>query len=270
MKKMPLWGNCVFLNFKFLATIFILIASSQQIFSQTKWYYNGTGALNNVASWGTNTNGTGGTLTDFTSGGRYFIIQNTNAVSLSGIWNVGNSNFASAGGDSIIIGNPSTPTPPITLTLLSGAGLTVNKSRTISVSIPSTGNQKIVYQNNTPLSLGSIADTNLAIVFDGTTITTTSSSRFGSISLINNANVTMGAASLSTKNLFVELGSTLAGPIGSSSNFIAIYNGGSVVINGTFRADEVVVYLQLMLPFLWCQFLPMVLFFFKIQLHHQT
>ncbi len=239
MKKMPFLWRCYALSkIKLFVTIFLLTTLSKQIVAQTKWYYNGTGALNNVASWGTNNNGTGGTLTDFTSGGRYFIIQNTSAVSLSGIWNVGNANFANAGGDSVIIGNPTTPTPPITFTLLSGAALTVNKSRTISVSLPASGNQKIVYQNNTVLSFGAIADTSLEIVFDGTTITTTSSSRFGSISLINNANVTMGAVSLTTKNLFVELGSTLSGPIGSSSNFIAIVTGGSVVINGTFRAGR--------------------------------
>ncbi len=238
MKKTPLWGNCVSLNYKFLVTVFVLVALSHQSFSQTKWYYNGTGALNNVASWGTNTNGTGGTLTDFTSGGRYFIIQNTSAVSLTGVWNVGNTSFASAGGDSVIIGNPTTANAPITLTLLSGSALTVNKSKTISVSIPATGHQKLIYQNTTPLSLGAIADTSLEVVFDGTAITTTSSSRFGSISLINNANVTMGGAALSTKNLLVELGSTLAGPIGSSSNFIAILTGGSVSINGTFKAGR--------------------------------
>ena len=48
----------------------------------------------------------------------------------------------------------------------------------------------------------------------------------------------MGAASLSTKDLSVEFGSTLAGPIGSSNNYIAILAGGSVTINGTFKAGR--------------------------------
>lgn len=206
--------------------------------AQTRWYYNGTGPLNNFASWGTNPNGTGGTLTDFTSGGRYFIIQNTSAVTLTGIWNVGNTNFACCGGDSVIIGNPATPAPPITLTLAPGAALTVNKARTISVSIPSSGNQKVVYKNTTVLSFGAIADTSLEVVFDGNTMTSSSSSRFGTIRLINNASVNMGAASLSTKNLIIDAGSTLAGPIGASGNYIAILSGGSVAINGTFRAGR--------------------------------
>ena len=82
MKKILLRESYAFLSTKLFVTIFLLIASIKQLSAQTKWYYNGTGALNNVASWGTNTNGTGGTLTDFTSGGRYFIIQNTSVLFL--------------------------------------------------------------------------------------------------------------------------------------------------------------------------------------------
>lgn len=134
--------SCKIFKQLFSGLIFLSLFLPHKLTAQTKWYYSGTGALNNVANWGTNTNGTGGTLTDFTSGGRYFIIQNTNAVTLTGIWNVGNANYASAGGDSVIIGNPTTPTPPITFTIANGAALTVNKAKTISVSIPSTGNQK--------------------------------------------------------------------------------------------------------------------------------
>jgi len=218
-----------------LLTLFFL---SEEAIAQTKWYYNGTGAINNVASWGTNTNGTGGSLTDFTSGGRYFIIQNTSSVSLTGIWNVGNSNYANAGGDSVIIGNPTTPTPPITFTILSGAALTVNKARTISVSVPSTGNQKIIYKNNTILSLGSIYDPNLELEFDGASMTSSSANTFGTIRLINNANINMGAASLILKNLFIDSSSTLAGPIGSSSNYIAVLSGGSVIVEGTLKAGR--------------------------------
>lgn len=241
MKKMLTREGTPFSTKFLIIPIFLMIALffwGNQTLAQTKWYYNGTGAINNVASWGTNTNGTGGALTDFTSGGRYFIIQNTSTVSLSGIWNVGNSNYANAGGDSVILGNPTTPTPPIAFTILSGAALTVNKARTISISAPSTGNQKIIYKNNTILSIGAISDPNLEIVFDGATITSSSASTFGTIRLINNASVNMGAASLVLKYLIVDSSSTLSGPIGSSSNYIAVSSGGSVVINGTFKAGR--------------------------------
>ena len=222
-------------NFYLFLFLFLPLKS---LFAQISWYYNGTGPLNSTSSWGTNANGTGGTLVDFTSGGRYFIIQNTTAVSLSGSWTIGNTNFANAGGDSLIIGNPTTPSAPITLTLLSGSSLTVNKSKTISVSQPSTGNHLIIYQNTTPLSLGTINDPSLAITFDGATITSSSSSSFGTVSLKNNANVDMGGASLVCKNLSIEAGSILSGPIGSSSQYIAIKAGGIVTINGTFKAGR--------------------------------
>jgi hypothetical protein len=229
---------------KLLSGVMIFIAlafSSNNLSAQTLWYYSGSGALNNTASWATNSAGTSGlgTLTDFTSGGRYFIIQNTTAVSLTGVWNIGNTNFASAGGDSLIVGNPSTPGAAITLTLLSGSSITVNKSKTISVSVPSSGNHKLIYKNSgNGLSFGTIYDPNFEIVFDGATITSSSTNSFGDLSLINNAVVDMGGANAKFRNITVDNGSTLSGPIGASSNFLGIRAGGTVTINGTFRAGR--------------------------------
>ncbi len=207
--------------------------------AQSPWYYNGVGPLNNTTSWGTNTDGTGGTLNDFTSGGRYFFIQNTTAVTLTGNWTVGNLLFGNAGGDSVIIGNHTTPVAPITFTLASGSAFVVNTARTVAVATPTAGNHKIVYQNATPISFGAIADPALELVFDNTTITTSSSSSFGNVSVINNANVNMSGAALLVRNLTVDAGSTLTAPIGSSSNYIGVKTGGIVTINGTLRAGRV-------------------------------
>ncbi len=241
MKTLSIYTKIKFPTLKtFVGILFLiaLITPFKQVSAQTLWYYNGTGALNNTSSWGTNSNGTGGTLSDFTSGGRYFIIQNTTAVSLSGVWNIGNTNFANAGGDSLIIGNPTTPAAPITLTMLPGSLLSVNKSKTISVSMPSSGNQKIIYQNSTPLSFGTLYDPNVELVFDGNTITTSSSNSFGDVSVINNADVNMGSANAKFRNFYIEAGSTVSGPIGGTSNYIGIRTGGTVTINGTFRAGR--------------------------------
>jgi hypothetical protein len=220
--------------------LFIALAfSSNNLSAQTLWYYTGSGDIKSTSNWTLNSNGTpNGTLSDFTSGGRYFIIQNTTAVTLTGVWNIGTTNFASAGGDSLIIGNPTAAAAPITLTLLSGSALTVNRARTISVSVPSSGNHKVIYQNSTPISFGTISDPNLEIVFDGNTITTSSSQSFGDVSLINNAVVDMGGANAKFRNITVNAGSTLTGPIGASSNFLGIRAGGTVTINGTFRAGR--------------------------------
>lgn len=244
MKKFISTPNFFLRNFKQTVQTFLLVSCLflfGEMRSQTPtstWYYNGTGAINDVASWGTNPDGTGGSLANFTSGGRYFIIQNTTAVSLTGSWNVGNGSLGNAGGDSIIIGNHTTPVAPITFTLLSGSALVVSPARTIAVAVPTSSTNKIVYQNSTALSFGTIADPNLELVFDNTTITTSSSSTYGNVSVINNANVNMGGASLVLRNLTVESGSTLSGPIGASSNYIGVRSGGVVTINGTFRAGR--------------------------------
>jgi hypothetical protein len=242
MKTFTNQRECGFSKMKFFSGMLLLIAfifSSNNLFAQTKWYYNGTGALNSTTSWGTSTTGTGGTLSDFTSGGRYFIIQNATSISLSGVWNIGNTSFASAGGDSLIIGNPSTPGAPITLTLLPGSSITVNKSKTISVSAPSSGNHKLIYKNSgNGLSFGTIYDPNFEIVFDGATITSSSTNSFGDLSLINNAAVDMGGANAKFRNITIDNGCTLSGPIGASSNFLGIRAGGLVTINGTFRAGK--------------------------------
>ena len=82
----------------------------------TTWYYKGSGQLNDVTSWTLNSNGSAnGTLADFTSGGRYFIIQNATSISLAqnAIWNIGTTNSGNAGGDSLIIGNPTAAAAPI-------------------------------------------------------------------------------------------------------------------------------------------------------------
>jgi len=213
-------------------TVFILLLlASAKLSAQTNYYYNGSGALTSTSSWGTNTNGSGTNPADFAQASCQYIIQNATSVSLSGTWTV------SGTGSKVILGNPTTPGAAITLTLTSGSVLTV-PSASFDVSVPSSSRHKIIYQNNSVISLGTVNDTNLELVFDGATITTSSAKTFGNISLINGANVDMGGASMVCANLSIDATSTLAGPIGSSSQYIAIKSGGAVTINGTFKAGR--------------------------------
>lgn len=212
---------------------------SKQLTAQTTLYYNGSGALNDVANWGINTNGTGGNtgITDFTGNNFSYIIQNTTTILFNtGTWTV------SGTGTKVYLGNPltatpNTPSPAITLTI--AAGNTINTAgQLFDVSLPSSGNHKIIYKNTTIISVGTINDSNLELVFDGAVITTTTSRTYGNVSLINGANVDMNAASPVFNNLTVDATSTLAGPLGGTSNWIGIKSGGVVTINGTFRAGR--------------------------------
>ncbi len=198
--------------------------------AQTNWYYKGTGDMALTASWGSNTDGSGSAPANFTTDNYQFIIMNTTAVSHATAWTV------SGASSKIILGNPTTPAAPITLTLNAGSSITAPSA--FDVSAPSTGTQKIIYKNSSALSLNNVNDANLEIVFDGATITTSSTKTFGNISLINNASVDMSSAALTLKNLTIDVGSILTGPIGASSNYIAVKTGGAVVINGTFRAGR--------------------------------
>ena len=219
------------------AFIVSLLISFNSLKAQT-YYYAGTGALNATTSWGTDPTGTGTAPVDFITASQIFVIQNTTNIT----HNSGNFSVAGAG-SKIVMGNPtySTPgtaSPAINITIAAGSQITNPGNVNFEVSIPSSGNHKIVYQNASAISFGIVNDASTELVFDGNTMTTATSRTYGNVSLINNANVTMSGASIVVNNLLVEAGSTLAGPLDASGNYIAIKNGGSVTINGTLRAGR--------------------------------
>jgi hypothetical protein len=211
---------------------------AQQLCAQTNYYYKGAGNLNNLSSWGVNTDGGGAAPADFTSNAQTFIIVNTPAIThASGLWAVGGT------GSRIVMGNPTTatpgtPSPAITITIAAGSQITSGGNNNFDVSVPSTGTHKIIYQNTSAISFQVLTDPNLELVFDGCTLSTSTSRTFGHVSLINGANIDMGGTSAVFGSLTVNEGCTLSGPIGSSSQYVAIKSGGSVVINGTFRAGR--------------------------------
>ncbi|MFZ4545154.1 MAG: beta strand repeat-containing protein, partial [Saprospiraceae bacterium] len=222
-----------FFNKSIKAAILLLFAvlTNSKVNAQTNWYYNGVGDLSLTSSWGSDASGTGSNPADFISNNSQYIIQNTNSITFSSSW------IVSGTGTKVILGNPTSASAAITLTMAPGSTITV-PTGTFDISLPSVGNHKIIYQNSSVLSLGNVFDPNLELVFDGNTLTTSTTKSFGNVSLINNSNINMAGAAPQIKNLFVEFGSTLAGPIGASSNFISIKSGGSVLINGTFRAGK--------------------------------
>lgn len=226
-------------SFTNFIVVFVLFFSSQQLLAQT-YYYKGTGALNNTTSWGVNTDGSGAEPANFTTDAQTYIIQNTtNIVFNSGTW------LVSGVGTKVHLGNPTTatpntPSPAITLTI--AAGSTINTSgQLFDVAIPSSGNHKIIYQNTTPISVGTINDSNLEIVYDGAVFATSTSRVYGNVSLINGASIDISGATNGPtfNNLTIESGCTLTGPVGGSNTWIGIKAGGVVTINGLFKAGRV-------------------------------
>ena len=100
------------------------------------FYWNGSGALHLLGSWGANPNGTGSAPLSFTASGQTFNIYNNTATSfadsLTGAWSV------SGGTVNVNIGNGSTISTQLTIPsgfalTLSSATLNVNNSSTLTI-----------------------------------------------------------------------------------------------------------------------------------------
>ena len=198
----------------------------------TTYYFKGTGVLTDLANWGLNTNGTGTAPANFTDASQVFEIRNTTAVTLDGVWTVGAD---PANGTKIRFGSNTQAT--ITLTLNSGASIGPSGTGNFDVSAPLSGGQKVIYKGITAISFGNIFDSNLEVTYDAVTVSSSSTKSFGTISIINGAQLTLTATPV-IKNIFVDATSTLVTPTSASSAFITIPSGGSVVIDGIIRVPK--------------------------------
>ena len=211
----------------------------------TTYYYKGTGLLTDLASWGQNTDGTGTVPTSFTTTSQVFEIRNTTAVTLNGTWTVGSD---PSNGTKVRIGN--TNQPAITLTLNSGASIGPSGTGNVDVMSPISGNQKVIYYGTTAISFGNIFDTNLEVVYDGISVSSSTTKSFGTITIINGANVTF-TNTVTISNLYADSNSivtfsslpivinttvngTLVAPT-TNSSFITIPSAGSLTVNGIIK-----------------------------------
>jgi hypothetical protein len=198
----------------------------------TTYYYKGTGLLTDLANWGLNTDGTGTSPADFTATSQVFEIRNTTSVTLDGSWTVGAD---PSNGTKVRLGNSSESA--ITLTLNLGSSIGPAGTGNFDVISPSSGNQKVVYKNTTAISFGNILDSNFEVNYDGVIVSSASTKSFGTVSIINGANVAFTATPV-IKNILVDPTSILTLPLSASSAFITIPSGGSVVINGTIKVPK--------------------------------
>ena len=197
----------------------------------TTYYYKGSGALTDVTNWGLNTDGTGTNPSNFTDVAQVFEIRNTTAVALDGSWTVGTD---PANGTKVRLGN--TDQAAITLTLNSGASILPAGTGNLDVMAPPSGKQTVIYKGTTAISFGNIFDTNLEVVYDGVTISSTTTKSFGTITIKNGANVTFTATPV-IKNMSIDATSTLVAPTAATA-YITIPSGGAVTINGTVKVPK--------------------------------
>ena len=196
--------------------------------SYAYFYYNGAGALENIASWGKNTDGSGAHPADFISSGQYFYLQNATAVTLSNPWTISGSS------SKVILG--SAIQPAINFTISS----TGSFSGKMDVITPSTGRNSLTVNGGLIPTFGIVTGNPDLTV--GTSVNTT-------IPKVSYNNVTISSPSsaiidiadtLLVNNLTVNVGSVLTTTTksGSSLSPITVSAGGLVTINGTLETAK--------------------------------
>jgi len=199
------------------------------------YYYAGSGSLANVASWSTNTSGSGGsTPSNFTTVYQVFVIRNTTAVSTDIAWNV-------AGTGSVIqVGDPAVP--GVALTIASGldisttAVLPVVGNGTIDIPAASSGVNSVIFQSAvTPPGMG-IMDANSEVHYQAT-MTTATSKIFGKMFIENNSTVTFDGKPIIQTSLNVATGSTILFS-NSTGNYITVNETATVAIDGSLKSAK--------------------------------
>ncbi len=109
----------------------------------TNFYSFSTGDLNNTATWGTNTNGTGTPPTDFISANQYFNVRNNATPTISSDWTISGINTK------VIVDATIVLTIPITKSFTIGVGATlenngsITNNGTLTIKSDATGTARI-------------------------------------------------------------------------------------------------------------------------------
>jgi hypothetical protein len=125
------------------------------------YYYNGSGALADVNSWGLNTDGSGTIPANFTTNYQTYIIRNTTTISTAALWTV------SGTGSKIILGDASLAA--VALTIEAGFGIT----GTLDIAAASSGSNTLIVKHTAVPTFGilnstSTIDIQAAVTFTGT------------------------------------------------------------------------------------------------------
>ncbi len=178
--------------------------------AQTQYYSKATGNPNNVATWGTNTNGTGTQPANFTAANQVFNLRNANPGSLSANWTV------SGAGSKVIVGDGTNVQSLNTGTF----------TFTGTVDIANNGTFNV--QSNSLFTLGSCA-TGSTVVYSLDTVQSIRAGTYYHLSLTNTTSAVTKTASNTITingNLLVDANTTF-----SMSTFAL--SGVSGTISGT-------------------------------------
>ena len=193
------------------------------------FYYNGTGAMSSVTSWGSNANGTGTNPVDFISSGQFFVINNTTNATVDAAWTVAGSS------SKVILGDG---TAGIKLTIPAGTSITGK----LDLVAPASGKNSIVLNGGKFPTIGVVAGFPDLTV--GTDVNTTiPKALWGDVVVASPSTVVINMSdTLYVNNFTINAGSVFSATTNAATNNtlppVTIANGGAVVINGTFKTGK--------------------------------
>ena len=141
-------------------------------YSQTTYYSKSAGNLNAVATWGTNTNGTGTAPANFTTAGCTYIIVNNAAATINGGWIVSGAGSVVQVGDGTQAINFTIPTTGAdkltgTVNVMSSSTLTINNPTSPTFGTLASGST-VVYSDAANQTMNDATYYNLTLGGSGT------------------------------------------------------------------------------------------------------
>jgi len=176
------------------------------------FYSKNTGELNNLLTWGKNTNGSGASPTSFTDPYQTFIIRNNLVPTITNNWTVGGTD------SKIIVGNSSSN---INFTIPSTYSLTTQSPVVIDV----TANATLTIENTITPNLGTL-DANSTVVYNGTGAQNIQDARYYNLTINNsrsNNTITLDSGYVTISNVF---------NINSLSNYNISATNNTIIFDG--------------------------------------
>lgn len=190
------------------------------------YYWNGSGPITSVTSWGVNTDGSGTNPVDFTTNNQNFYLVNASTATLAGNWTFGGSGSVLNIGDGSVAKAINFTIPAgFTLTISSGAKLSPTNNSTITIV-------NTDFPALTEVQLGSLSSVNFAQTTGTTNIWATT---YGNLSLTGGG-VKAQSGVTTVSGTFV-IGSGVAYAM-SNSPFATTSLNGAIVCTGSISANS--------------------------------
>jgi len=212
---------------KIIFTIFIVFCFivSSSLYSQTNFYYKGTGNITSTLNWGTNPDGTGTNPSNFSTSNQIFKIQNCSIVTLNNNWTVSGS------GSKVVLGNGTSACKFV---------IPSNYSFTGILDISAIG-----YLNISNTSIPNLGTINSAstIEYSGTSAQTMTPVTYGNLIISNTYSAATGGAFKVKGNLTVKFQGILNTSFSITmlpEKTFTIENGGKYIHNNATLVDTTI------------------------------